>query len=552
MSFTTTFKTKLQFSVLCFFALVVTSLTMNAQVSKNEVLLISKEHSISSLNKSIVDAERNLPAVEDIQKISTTFDVFHLVFTDDISDAQIDGLQKIRGVEELWRVMELEKRNTLPNDMRLGQQWQLPAIQAFESWTVTTGGRTINNDEIVIAVMDEGIHIDHEDLAANLFTNTREIPGNGIDDDNNGYVDDYQGINALSLSGNHVAHEHGTNVQGVAGAVTNNEIGIAGLNWKIRVLPITNVTNNARIISALQYVLDMRKLYNDSDGQLGAYIVVTNLSAGIPEQFGSSPQNRIWCEFYDKLGEQGILSVCSAPNAALNIDEEGDMPSTCTSPFLISVTNCDENFNLVQDAGFGPQSVNIAAPGERIITTSNRTNRYVSFSGTSASAPLVASAVALLFSVDCEPFGELLKTDRSFAALSVKEALYNSVMTDPSLNLTSTGGVLMVHDALKAMQDPCEDQLLIPAPKGKLEIVNVKTEGGKYRVNYLSPDESPYVLQVYDTAGRLIYKEYFTPPQFGNKFLRVDDIFHPHGVYVFTIGNDKEVASKKVFLAGVR
>ena len=126
-------------------------------------------------------------------------------------------------------------REAIPDDPYFGQQWA-PAImnlpQAWEEFT--TGGVTATGDTIVVAVIDGGADWTHEDL--NCWINTREIPNNGIDDDNNGYIDDYHGWNAYNHNGYVGANRHGTHVAGIIGAVGNNQTGVCGVNWNVKVL----------------------------------------------------------------------------------------------------------------------------------------------------------------------------------------------------------------------------------------------------------------------------------------------------------------------------
>src|SRR5690606_9496705 len=144
--------------------------------------------------------------------------------------------------------------------------------------------------------------------------NTDETPNNGIDDDNNGYVDDYDGWNAYNSTGNIPSANHGTHVAGIAGAIGNNEIGISGVNWNVKTMPIAGSSGNeATVVEAYAYALEMRARYNETDGDEGAFIVVTNTSFGV--DMGDPTNFPIWCSMYDELGEVGILSCAATANA---------------------------------------------------------------------------------------------------------------------------------------------------------------------------------------------------------------------------------------------
>ena len=126
-------------------------------------------------------------------------------------------------------------RELIPDDPYFTQQWA-PAIMSLpQAWEAfTTGGITATGDTIVVAVIDGGVSLNHEDL--NFWKNYGEIPNNGIDDDGNGYVDDYNGWNAYNHNGNVPSNDHGTHVSGIIGAVGNNGTGVCGVNWNVQVM----------------------------------------------------------------------------------------------------------------------------------------------------------------------------------------------------------------------------------------------------------------------------------------------------------------------------
>src|SRR5690606_21042813 len=160
--------------------------------------------------------------------------------------------------------------------------------------------------------------------------------------------------------------DHGTWVSSIIGAEGDNSTGVAGINWDVKLLPISGVTNKARILVAYDYIYRMRKAYNDSNGEEGAFILVTNYSGGIDKQFGSDPSNQPWCNYYDLMGLEGILSVVATVNDDINVDVEGDMPSTCSSPYVVAVTNLNQMGSKPNRAGYGNVSIDLGAPGENI------------------------------------------------------------------------------------------------------------------------------------------------------------------------------------------
>ena len=141
----------------------------------------------------------------------------------------------------------IKLREAVPDDPYYYQQWA-PAIMSLpQAWEAfTTGGVTATGDTIVVAVIDGGAYLAHEDL--NFWKNYHEIPNNGIDDDGNGYMDDYHGWNAYNHNGNISSDDHGTHVAGIIGAVGNNGRGVCGVNWNVRVMPVGGSSGNESIV----------------------------------------------------------------------------------------------------------------------------------------------------------------------------------------------------------------------------------------------------------------------------------------------------------------
>lgn len=517
---------------------------------KNQ-LVIQFEKNMKELRKEIQGLRTELPDIIQYEKISDDLSLYLITFKGEVTLYEVDKVSKLPGVIFAHHPTKIQTRaDTIPNDIRFSGQWHFDILRATEAWAVTTGGKTYNGEEIVIAVLDDGFHISHEDLADNIWINRGEIEGDGKDNDNNGYIDDINGPNLVTKKGDHPKKNHGTAVCGIVGAVTNNNIGVAGINWNIKLLPISEVTSDIRIIQALQYVLDQRRRYNNSNGNDGSFIVAINLSSGLSNRFPhENPVFQQWCNMYELLGEQGVLSTASAPNTNTNVDIEGDMPATCGSPYLIVVTNTDNTSQKVADAGYGKQFVHIGAPGEKILTTIFSTSQnYGLFSGTSAASPMVAGCIGLLYSVQCPNFGELLKVDRVLAMMSVKNALLESGDKVNSLLETVSGSNLNLFEAIKAMQIPCDGTLLIPSPLGNLEIQKVLREGNKFRINYISPDDRQLTLSIYDLAGRLIQREKVTPQIYGDRFYKFDDVFNTTGMYLISLSNEKDIHSVKLFV----
>ena len=371
-------------------------------------------------------------------------------------------------VETVQRNHVITKRATTPNDPDYSAQWQYfqandKDIDADEAWDITTGGLTSLGDTIVVCVIDDGVNLSHPDLIPNLWRNYNEIPGNGIDDDLNGYIDDVRGWNAYN-GNDDISHDvnmgegHGSAVAGIVGAKGNNNTGVSGVNWNVKIMVVKGggigVDNEAQAIEAYSYVLENRKLYNATNGQKGAFVVATNASWGVDG--GTAASAPLWCAMYDTLGNYGVLSAGATANNNVNVDVDGDLPTQCASDFLIAVTNTNNQDVKETFAGYGVNSIDLGAPGEGTWTVDQFSNGYAGFGGTSGASPHVAGTIGLLYSVPCLEFANLAKTNPKLAAQQIKDYILNNVDANSSLNgITSTGGRLNVNESVQAMVTNC-------------------------------------------------------------------------------------------------
>lgn len=310
-----------------------------------------------------------------------------------------------------------------PNDPRLPAMWGMgsgPGIAAPEGWQHATG-----SEEIVVAVIDSGIDYTHPDLVDNLWHNSGEIPGNGIDDDGNGYVDDVYGINVLNRTGNpYDQNGHGTHVAGIIGARGNNGIGVSGVNWNVRLMAVrfldaygTGSVSGA--IEAIDYVIMMR--------QRGVNVRLSNNS------WGGGAHSQPLLNAIERARNAGVLFVAAAGNEASNIDATPSYPSAYPSSNIVSVAAIDAHGNLAPFSNYGALHVDIAAPGVGILST-YPANRYVTLNGTSMAAPHVTGALALLLSLDPTLSNEALLT-RLYESAVDSAALHGLVRTGRRLHL---------------------------------------------------------------------------------------------------------------------
>ncbi|MCC6815637.1 MAG: S8 family peptidase [Saprospiraceae bacterium] len=378
---------------------------------------------------------------------------------------EINEIQLIKWLNSQSEVLLVQKNHLLvnrniPNDTYFSKQWHHlndgteggiagADFRTTLAWDLTTGGVTEYGDTIVVCVIDGGIESTHGDLRANFWFNRLEIPNNQIDDDQNGYVDDYRGWNADQLNDQFTPNNHGTAVAGIIGATGNNRVGVCGVNWNTKILFVQGGGDEASAIRAYSYPIKLRKDYNRTNGKKGAFVVATNSSWGYDR--GKPEDAPIWCAMYDSLGSVGILNVGSTTNLDLNVDIEGDLPTNCESEFLIGVTNINWNDKKEMRSGFGPKSIELGAYGESIFTTVFP-NTFGIFNGTSAAAPQVAGTIGLLYSLPCNNLNNISRSNPAQAALMVKSYLLQQVRKLNALNgLVQTSGVLNIFDAMMAI-----------------------------------------------------------------------------------------------------
>lgn len=351
-----------------------------------------------------------------------------------------------------------------PNDAQFGNQWGLhntgqsggtpdADIDAPEAWDISTGGVTVLGDTIVVAIIDGGCQLNHPDLNQNYWFNWNEIPGNNIDDDGNGYIDDIRGWNAYNNSPNIPNDSHGTHVSGIAGAAGNNNIGVSGVNWKVKIMPIAGAdSDESTVVAAYAYALELRAQYNETNGQLGAFVVSTNSSFGV--DLGQPQNYPIWCAMYDSMGVQGILSPCATANANWDIDVMGDIPTGCTSEYMIAVTNTTRFDQKNSSAAYGDSTIDLGAPGTSILST-DVSGTYTNKTGTSMATPMVAGAIALMIAAADSTHMLQYKNNPSTGAIMFRDILFEAVDSIASLQgITVTGGRLNVFNAAQLVSNP--------------------------------------------------------------------------------------------------
>lgn len=363
-------------------------------------------------------------------------DVYHLGLPSSLSVAQaIQVLQRESSVA--YAVPNnLYYLDVIPNDSSFGSLWGMnntgqsggtpdADIDAPEAWDIETG-----DSNIVIAVIDSGLDLDHPDIAANLWVNPGEIANNGIDDDGNGYIDDVNGWDFASDDNNPSASNdacvaHGTHTAGTIGAVGNNGVGVTGVNWNVQIMPIR----------AFRPILGTLCSANDAD--LIASIEYHTLM-GAPISSNSWGGTSYSQPTFEAIRASNSVFVAAAGNGNLigvgqNNDTNPHYPSSYALNNIISVAATDHNDNKASFSNYGLSSVDLGAPGVNILSTV--LDSYGNLSGTSMATPHVAGVAGLLLAQDPN--------------LTINEVIWrilNSV-DDTGLQVR-TGGRLNSHGAL--------------------------------------------------------------------------------------------------------
>jgi len=316
---------------------------------------------------------------------------------------------------------DLHFTSAVPSEFSSALQWHLDQIKAPDAWEFSKGG-----EDTVVAVIDTGCFVDHPDLVDNIFVNTGEIAGNGIDDDGNGFVDDVSGWDFLdddALPNDETGH--GTHVSGIVGARGDNGVGTTGVGWNIKVLPLkvgdSSGLSSSAIAEALRYVSSLKRS--------GINIVATNNS------YGSSAPNNVARAEIQVHEDIGVLFVAAAGNAGEDIDASGNsqFPAGFTESNILSVANSTQGDDLSFGSNYGVTSVDIAAPGQEVYST-YRDGDYEFLTGTSMASPIVAGAIALLASHEPSLTAAELR-QRILDTAEPMESLDGKVMTGGRLDL---------------------------------------------------------------------------------------------------------------------
>jgi len=389
----------------------------------DEVLIKFKRTAPAS-ERALVRANLHAQTLHDFSRIG----VEHLKVQGMTVDQAIQRYRNNPHVEFIEPNYEIHAE-LVPNDPRFPEMYGLrntgqtggtagADIKAVNAWDVFTG-----NPNTMIGVIDTGVDYNHPDLAANVWTNPGEIPGNSIDDDHNGYVDDVHGYDFFNNDGDPFDDNgHGTHCSGTIAAVGNNNIGVTGVNWNAKIVGIKFLSSGGS---------------GSTDGAIaGVNYAITVGVRLTSNSWGGGGFSQALLDAINAAGAAGQLFVAAAGNSSANTDVSPHYPSAYNSPYIIAVAASDHNDNLASFSNYGATTVDLAAPGDDILSTLPG-NSYGLLSGTSMATPHVSGVVGLTWG-RFPSMQNLLVKDLILNRVDVKASLQGRVLTNGRLNAFMT------------------------------------------------------------------------------------------------------------------
>jgi subtilisin family serine protease/subtilisin-like proprotein convertase family protein len=418
----------------------VNSTTQKVTASSDSIIVKYKKNATPEMRKqarSLVKAK-----ISDLNSDEVD-DNFTSLFSGRLAKFKVSGMSAKEAIDRLKshqaiEYVEPDYRVSIaatPNDPRFEDLWGLnnegqtggtadADIDAPEAWSISTGSR-----DVVVGVIDTGVDYSHPDLAANVWVNSGEIAGDGIDNDGNGYVDDVHGINAITDAGDPMDDEgHGTHVSGTIGASGNNGVGIVGVNHDVSIagckfLAADGTGSTSGAIKCIDYMVGLKNS--------GVNLRVLNNS------WGGGGYSQALADAITASEEADILFVAAAGNDAVDNDVNPHYPSNYENDNVLSIASTDSRDNMSGFSQWGLTSVDMGAPGSAILSTIPG-GGYASYSGTSMATPHVAGAAALVLSVNPD-----------LTTLELKELLMSSGDANAALNGKTVAGTrLNVNQAL--------------------------------------------------------------------------------------------------------
>ncbi|MCX8082380.1 MAG: S8 family serine peptidase [bacterium] len=392
-----------------------------------------------------------------------------------------------------------------PNDEYYPSQWGLPKINAPSAWEKTTG-----SSEVIIAVIDTGVKYDHPDLSDNIWTDSESNPGYNAIKNNADPMDD---------------HSHGTHCSGIIGAVGNNNTGVCGVNWNVKIMALKflDASGNGTLADAIECIDYVIRRKDEGENVVA-----------ISNSWGGYTYSSALYEAIARLAEKGVLFIAAAGNSSRDNDITPLYPASYNLPNVISVASSDVNDNRSYFSNYGRTRVHIAAPGSSIYSTIPSGYGYKS--GTSMATPFVAGVAGLISSYTG-------KKD----AIELKDIIIKGITRLPQwTNLTITGGRLNADESLRVATLP---DYVLPVKNFSAE----KVSGGVY-LTWEFPSGANYVIIRRGDETFPSHWEEGTPVYTGTGNSFTDEEIEEGKAYYYTIwayyGSLQQIEEDKISPAG--
>ena len=371
-------------------------------IADDSILVVFKENTSAALRanaRNLVKAtmaDRNADGIDDKYRHVLKGRLANFKLNDNNAKEAIAKLAKHPAVEYVEPDYQVQALG-IPDDSRFDELWGLnntgqtggtadADIDAPEAWDITVGSR-----DVIVGVIDTGVDYTHPDLAANAWQNPGEIAGDGIDNDDNGYIDDVYGINAITGTGDPMDDQgHGTHVSGTIGATGNDALGVAGVNHEVSIvgckfLSASGSGSTSDAIECIDYMVALK--------DAGHNVRVTNNS------WGGGGFSQALSDAITASENADILFVAAAGNSAVDNDQNPHYPSSYEQDSVLAIASTTHTDAMSSFSQWGVTSVDMGAPGSDILSTVPG-GGYSSYSGTSMATPHIAGAAALVLSIN--------------------------------------------------------------------------------------------------------------------------------------------------------
>ncbi len=415
------------------------------------------------------------------------------------------------GLVDIAEKNALRYKNAEPDDPLFSEQWGMTVIQAPAAWDITTG-----SDTVVVAVIDTGVDYLHPDLADNIWTNTAELNGVAdFDDDGNGFVDDIQGWDFAGDGENEDNDplgddSHGTHVAGIIAARGNNGIGVAGVCWNLKIMPVKIQADGAESMTTADILQGMEYAMEN-----GARVI--NCSYGGPSFVDSEK------DMLSLLGDQGILAVCAAGNDGSDIDENtNNYPAEYDLANILAVASNDKDGGLYTGSNYGVTSVDVMAPGVDIKSTVP----FVAFIETNV------GGVKNIFSAEGLTFARLTED------AGIKGSLYDCGLgkapedfpdgVTGNFALIERGDIYFSEKAANAMQAGATGAIIYDNVPGILNIFTLQTSGNWIPVISISQTDGEALKFMISDQPVVTLVSKFSPSSSNYSYMTGTSMATPH------------------------